>query len=238
MAKGRGNSSTTTSGPMAAPTWKPLQVQTTWNYLTYLQYQGNLAISKLLAWKNCTFFAIYILLDELLCIFGRWWWWGRGGGCMYFCLGRAPCSTHTTTNTSSTSKNTNSTIPPGRQLPAASILMASAITLHLHNMAMLLFLWNQFIFYFICIYSVCHDWRAYGQKVCFLQWINMRFYCLLHESTHINPSCPPISFSPMLPKSSLCFGMILDKGGGHHGHHDVCVRSVVIGSLSLANFVK
>jgi hypothetical protein len=28
---------------------KMLQVQTTWTYLTYLQYRGNLAISKLLA---------------------------------------------------------------------------------------------------------------------------------------------------------------------------------------------
>jgi hypothetical protein len=36
--------------------------------------QGNLAISKLLALKNLgPFFAIYILLDESLYIFGRWW---------------------------------------------------------------------------------------------------------------------------------------------------------------------
>jgi hypothetical protein len=35
--------------------------------------QGNLAISKLLALKNCTFFAVYILLDELPYVFGSWW---------------------------------------------------------------------------------------------------------------------------------------------------------------------
>ncbi len=52
MAKKRGNSSTTTSGPTAAPTWKCWQVQTTWTYLSYLQYQGNLEISNLLAWKK------------------------------------------------------------------------------------------------------------------------------------------------------------------------------------------
>ncbi len=34
--------------------------------------QGNLAISKLLAKKNCTFFAIYIVQDVLLYSFG-WW---------------------------------------------------------------------------------------------------------------------------------------------------------------------
>jgi hypothetical protein len=34
--------------------------------------RGNLAISKLLALKNCTFFAIYILLDESTYIFGSW----------------------------------------------------------------------------------------------------------------------------------------------------------------------
>jgi hypothetical protein len=36
----------------------------------------ELAISKLLDGKNCPFFAIYILLDESLYIFGRW----LGGG--------------------------------------------------------------------------------------------------------------------------------------------------------------
>ena len=34
----RGSSSTTTSIPTAAPSWKCLKVQTTWPYLTYLQY--------------------------------------------------------------------------------------------------------------------------------------------------------------------------------------------------------
>ncbi len=38
IAKERGNSSSTIIVPMAAPTWKHLQVQTTWTYLTYLQY--------------------------------------------------------------------------------------------------------------------------------------------------------------------------------------------------------
>ena len=33
-----GSSTTTTSVPVAAPTWKHLQVQTTWTYLTYKQY--------------------------------------------------------------------------------------------------------------------------------------------------------------------------------------------------------
>jgi hypothetical protein len=43
--------------------------------------QGNLAISKLLALKKiCTIFAIYILLDELLYILGRWW---GGGGTLH-----------------------------------------------------------------------------------------------------------------------------------------------------------
>jgi hypothetical protein len=49
IAEERGNSSSTTSVPMAAPTKKRLQVQMTWTYLPYLQCQGNLAISKLLA---------------------------------------------------------------------------------------------------------------------------------------------------------------------------------------------
>jgi hypothetical protein len=54
-------------------------------------------------------------------------------------------TTHTTKNTSSTSKNTKPMIPPGHQLLAASILMMSVIALccavahHLCNMAMLLF---------------------------------------------------------------------------------------------------
>jgi hypothetical protein len=35
--------------------------------------RGNLAIIKLLALKKSTFFAIYILQDVLLYVFGRWW---------------------------------------------------------------------------------------------------------------------------------------------------------------------
>jgi hypothetical protein len=38
IAKERGNSSTTTSVPTAAPTSKRLQVLSTWTYLSYLQY--------------------------------------------------------------------------------------------------------------------------------------------------------------------------------------------------------
>ncbi len=47
-------------------------------YLKYFEVcdvgQGNFAFSKLLAWnkKFCTFFAIYILLDESPYVFGRW----------------------------------------------------------------------------------------------------------------------------------------------------------------------
>ncbi len=136
--------------------------------------------------------------------------------------------------------------PPSRQLPAASILMVSGITLcrvvahDLHNTAMLLFFYeinSSFILFTIVLCAA--DCRTCGQKVCFLQWINVHFYRLLRESTCTNPICPPILFSLMPPKSSSCFGMILDKaGGGRHGHHDACVRSVVIGSLSLANFVN
>jgi hypothetical protein len=40
------------------------------------------------------------------------------------------CTTHTTNNTSSTSKNTNTMIPPSRQLLAAPILTVTAIALH------------------------------------------------------------------------------------------------------------
>jgi hypothetical protein len=56
IAEERGNSSSPTSVPTAAPTQKHLKVQTIWTYLTYVQYlkcvingRGNLAISKLLA---------------------------------------------------------------------------------------------------------------------------------------------------------------------------------------------
>jgi hypothetical protein len=35
--------------------------------------RGNLAISKLLAKNNFTFFAIYILGNDTFYIFGRWW---------------------------------------------------------------------------------------------------------------------------------------------------------------------
>jgi hypothetical protein len=38
IEKERGSTSTTTSEPTAAPSWTRLQVQTTWTYLTYLQY--------------------------------------------------------------------------------------------------------------------------------------------------------------------------------------------------------
>jgi len=47
-----------------------------------------------------------------------------------------------------------------------------------------------------------------------------------------NYSCTLIYFWPMYPMSLSCFDMILDKGGGRHGHH-VCVRSVVGSLLSL-----
>jgi hypothetical protein len=56
IAKERGNLSTTTSVPTAAPIWKGLQIQSTWIYLSLSAVfevcdvvQGNLAISKLLA---------------------------------------------------------------------------------------------------------------------------------------------------------------------------------------------
>ena len=52
------------------------------------------------------------------------------------------------------------------------------------------------------------------------------------ESTRTNHRCTLIFFLPMYPMSSSCFDMILDKGGGRHGHH-VCVRSVVGSLLSL-----
>jgi hypothetical protein len=52
----------------------------TWTYfLTFIYIievfdvgLGNLAISKLLAEKNVILFAIYILVDVLLYVFGRW----------------------------------------------------------------------------------------------------------------------------------------------------------------------
>jgi hypothetical protein len=65
MAKERGNSSTTTSGPTAEP--KRLQVQTTWTYLTYLQYQGNLAITKLLGSLK----KLYLFCN----LHTTGWWW-------------------------------------------------------------------------------------------------------------------------------------------------------------------
>ncbi len=76
-AKERGIRSTTTSVPMAAPTWKHLQVQTI-GLIQLLSAafevcdvgQGDSAISKLVA-LNC--FAIYILQDVLRFVFGRLW---------------------------------------------------------------------------------------------------------------------------------------------------------------------
>ncbi len=52
------------------------------------------------------------------------------------------------------------------------------------------------------------------RKVCFLS----DYLCFLFgrcvESTRTDTSYPPIYYFPMLLKSSSCFGMILDKGGG------------------------
>jgi hypothetical protein len=67
-------------------------------------------------------------------------------------------------------------IPPGRQLPAASILMVSEIALRhavvhdLCNTVMLFFFYeinSSFILFTIILFV--DDRRAHGQKVCFLQ---------------------------------------------------------------------
>ena len=92
--------------------------------------------------------------------------------------------------------------PP--QPPASSgfnILMVSVIALrhavahNLRNMAMLLIFHeinSSFILFSIILFAA--DQRTWGQKVCFLQWINVHFYCSLRESMRTNPICPPIFF--------------------------------------------
>jgi hypothetical protein len=81
------------------------------------------------------------------------------------------CTTHTTNNTSSTSKNTNTMIPPSHQLSVASIVMVSAAVIchpvanDLRNTAMLLFFYginSSFILFIIILFAA--DWRACGQK--------------------------------------------------------------------------
>jgi hypothetical protein len=57
--KERGSSSTTTSVPMAAPSCTRLQVQTTWTYLTYLQYL-KFSDYQGVSVKIQNFFAIYV----------------------------------------------------------------------------------------------------------------------------------------------------------------------------------
>ncbi len=43
-----------------------------------------------------------------------------------------------------------------------------------------------------------------------------------------DPSYPSIFFLPMPPKSSSCFGMISDDGGGGHNGYDVVVGGVEV----------
>ncbi len=77
IAKERGNSSTTISVPMAAPTWKRLLVQTTWTYLTFVWsvwcWLREFSHYQVVSLEKLYLFTIYILGDDSPCIFGRWW---------------------------------------------------------------------------------------------------------------------------------------------------------------------
>ena len=55
---------------------------------------------------------------------------------------------------------------------------------------------------------------THGQKFCFLHWINVLFYHLLHQINVHWPQLSAKSFSLMFPASLSCFGIILDKRGG------------------------
>ena len=79
-------------------------------------------------------------------------------------------------------------------------------------------------------------------KGVFIKLIYVFFYRSLRR---INAHYPQVYweiFLTIYSMSSSCVDIILEKGGGRHGHHDdVCVRTMVgstIASRSLANFVK
>ena len=67
----------------------------------------------------------------------------------------------------------------------------------------------------------------------FLKWIYVLFYRLLRRNERTLTQLYADTFLADVSHVLVMFDMILDKGGGRHGHH-VCVRSVV-GSLLLSS---
>ncbi len=121
------------------------------------------------------------------------------------------CTTFTYTHNQPAKKTQNiiTMVPPIHRLPAAPILLVSAIAVrcvidHNHcNPAMWLLLkkLTNSLFYWLIFYL---------QQLSFevIACAFIRGHCI--KTTRTDPSFSPISFLPQPPKSSLCFGMILD----------------------------
>jgi hypothetical protein len=63
------------------------------------------------------------------------------------------------------------------------------------------------------------------------------FYCSLRDPMRTNPICPLIFFANAA-QVLIMFWHDFGQRERRHGHHDVCVRSMMISSLSLANVVN
>ncbi len=123
-------------------------------------------------------------------------------------------TTHTKQN------NTNTMIPPSRQLSAASISKVSAIVMYfqishdLRSTVMYFFMWNWLIVHFIDCSSVGH-WPARSQqKGKYFLWILVLSLWPLHQNNNVHWTLLSADIFLLLPfRSSSCFGMILNERG-------------------------
>ncbi len=167
--------------------------------------------------------------------------WANGGHPRTNCL--LHTQQHTTYNKNR--KHRHHGPPPSHWLPASSILQVGAIAVccaidHDHcNPGMYFFddTIFSFIYFDIILYAAAQ--HACWQKVSFKD-ISYAFLCRCIETMRTNPSYPVLPYLAMLPEYSSCFGLILDRGGGHHWH-DV-LRKVyvgwVVGSVALLILVN
>ncbi len=125
----------------------------------------------------------------------------------------------TSTRHNTYKKNTTTLVPPARCLPEVSnkqlskLVICHKINLDRHNMAMFFCITNYFFILFLFSTGSHTCWL----KVSFLKVILVIFLCRCTKMMRTNLSYPPI-FLATLPLFLSCFGFVLARGGGCHGH--------------------